>query len=111
MSINYDDRIPNNVNLVDRCAAPARARDVAPALPGVVEVTIGPPVFRRTTIYLRTAISTEAGGWANFGYVHMPEYRWGIFLAAKEDGSDDPRRRPRRRARVGQACRASTGTR
>src|SRR5439155_259791 len=32
-------------------------------------------------VYLRTAISVEAGGWAHFDYVKMPDYRWGIFLA------------------------------
>jgi benzoyl-CoA 2,3-dioxygenase component B len=37
-------------------------------------------------VYLRTAVSTEPGGWANFGYVKMPEYRWGIFLDAPEEG-------------------------
>ena len=32
-------------------------------------------------VYLRTAISVDADGWANFDYVKMPDYRWGIFLA------------------------------
>ena len=35
-------------------------------------------------VYLRTAISAEANGWANFGYVKMPDYRWGIFLAGQD---------------------------
>jgi benzoyl-CoA 2,3-dioxygenase component B len=30
---------------------------------------------------LRTAISVDAEGWAQFDYVKMPDYRWGIFLA------------------------------
>ena len=32
-------------------------------------------------VYLRTAISVDAKGWAHFDYVKLPEYRWGIFLA------------------------------
>jgi benzoyl-CoA 2,3-dioxygenase component B len=36
-------------------------------------------------VYLRTAISVESDGWANFGYVKMPDYRWGIFLAKPQD--------------------------
>ena len=31
-------------------------------------------------VYLRTAVDVNADGWANFDYVKMPEYRWGIFL-------------------------------
>ena len=32
-------------------------------------------------VYVRTAISVDAKGWAHFEYVKLPEYRWGIFLA------------------------------
>ena len=32
----------------------------------------------------RTAISAEPGGWAHFGHVKMPDYRWGIFLAEQD---------------------------
>ena len=35
-------------------------------------------------MYLRTAISVGQEGWANFGHVKMPDYRWGIFLAEPE---------------------------
>ena len=35
-------------------------------------------------MFLRTAISVGQEGWANFDYVRMPEYRWGIFLADAE---------------------------
>ena len=42
---------------------------------------MGPAGFQTKDIYLRTAISVEAGGWANFDYVKMPDYRWGIFLS------------------------------
>jgi len=32
-------------------------------------------------VYLRTATSVDAKGWAHFEYVKLPDYRWGIFLA------------------------------
>ena len=32
-------------------------------------------------VYLRTATSVDAKGWATYGFVRMPDYRWGIFLA------------------------------
>src|SRR5213596_1134168 len=42
---------------------------------------MGPDRFQEDTVYLRTAVSVDASGWAHFDYVRMPEYRWGIFLA------------------------------
>jgi benzoyl-CoA 2,3-dioxygenase component B len=36
-------------------------------------------------VYLRTAISVDRDGWANFGYVKMPDYRWGIFLVPRDE--------------------------
>ena len=42
---------------------------------------MGPEGFQDDDIYLRTAISVDAEGWAHFDYVKMPDYRWGIFLA------------------------------
>src|ERR1700679_2424430 len=47
---------------------------------------VGPEGFQKNDIYLRTAISVEAGGWAHFDYVRMPDYRWGIFLEPKAEG-------------------------
>ena len=44
----------------------------------------GPQVFKEDDVYLRTAISTQPGGWAHFDYVKMPDYRWGIFLAEQD---------------------------
>jgi benzoyl-CoA 2,3-epoxidase subunit B len=42
---------------------------------------MGPEGFQQDDIFLRTAISVTSEGWANFDYVKMPDYRWGIFLA------------------------------
>jgi benzoyl-CoA 2,3-dioxygenase component B len=45
---------------------------------------MGPEGFQATEVYLRTAVGVDKDGWAQFGYVRMPEYRWGIFLAEPE---------------------------
>ncbi len=45
---------------------------------------VGPEGFQAHQVYLRTAISVEAGGWAHFDFVRMPDYRWGIFLEPKD---------------------------
>ena len=42
---------------------------------------MGPDGFQENDVWLRTAISVDAEGWAHFDYVKMPDYRWGIFLA------------------------------
>jgi benzoyl-CoA 2,3-dioxygenase component B len=47
---------------------------------------VGPEGFQGHDVYLRTAISVEAGGWAHFDYVKMPDYRWGIFLEPHQEG-------------------------
>jgi benzoyl-CoA 2,3-dioxygenase component B len=47
---------------------------------------MGPTGFQTKDVYLRTAISVDAQGWAKFGYTRMPDYRWGIFLAEPEPG-------------------------
>ena len=45
---------------------------------------MGPSDFAEDSIYLRTAVGVGKGGWANYDYVAMPDYRWGIFLAEPE---------------------------
>ncbi len=83
MTIDYQEKIPNNVNLSeDRRLQRALER----WLPGYQQWwhEQGPADSEAMEVYLRTAISVEAGGWANYGYVRMPDYRWGIFLARPE---------------------------
>ena len=41
---------------------------------------MGPEGSQNFDVYLRTAVSVDPAGWAQFGYVKMPDYRWGIFL-------------------------------
>jgi len=47
---------------------------------------MGPEASLDHDVYLRTAVSVERDGWANFDYVKMPDYRWGIFLEPAEPG-------------------------
>jgi len=82
-SINYDERIPNNVDLSNDRRLQRALEKWQPAFLDWWG-DVGPQVFKTDEIYLRTAISTEPGGWAHFGHVRMPEYRWGIFLADPE---------------------------
>ena len=41
---------------------------------------MGPDGSQDFEVYLRTAVSVDPQGWAQFGHVKMPDYRWGIFL-------------------------------
>jgi benzoyl-CoA 2,3-dioxygenase component B len=81
--INYDEKIPNNVDLAgDRTLQRALEHWQPNYLNWWKEV--GPEGTGNYDVYLRTAVSVQPDGWAHFGYVKMPEYRWGIFLAAPE---------------------------
>ena len=83
MSIDYSEKIPNNVEL-------ASNRTLQRALehwqPEFLHwwADMGPEGTSNADVYLRTAISVEPKGWAHFDYVKMPDYRWGIFLAPAE---------------------------
>ncbi|MFZ9099407.1 MAG: benzoyl-CoA 2,3-epoxidase subunit BoxB, partial [Burkholderiaceae bacterium] len=41
---------------------------------------MGPEGTTDASVYLRTAVSVDPQGWAQFGHVKMRDYRWGIFL-------------------------------
>ena len=80
MSINYSERIPNNVNLAnDRALQRALEHWQPKFLDWWREM--GPEDFASRDVYLRTAVGVDAQGWASYGFVKMPDYRWGIFLA------------------------------
>ena len=80
MSINYSERIPNNVNLAnDRTLQRALEHWQPRFLDWWREM--GPSDFAANDVYLRTAVGVDAQGWASYGFVKMPDYRWGIFLA------------------------------
>src|ERR1700748_1409638 len=78
-SINYSDKIPNNVGLdEDRTLK----RALEQWQPGYLDWwnDMGPENTSDVDVYLRTATSVDPQGWAQFGHVKMPDYRWGIFL-------------------------------
>jgi benzoyl-CoA 2,3-dioxygenase component B len=85
-TIDYSERIPNNVGLADD-------RRLQRALEGWQPKfldwwkQLGPSIPTQD-VYLRTAIAVGRDGWAHFDRVPMEEYRWGIFLAER-----DPERR------------------
>ncbi len=82
-AVELNEKIPNNVALSeDRRLQRALEAWQPKFLDWWREM--GPMGFLDNDVYLRTAISTEPGGWANFDYVKMPDYRWGIFLADAE---------------------------
>src|SRR5208282_4081639 len=78
-TINYSEKIPNNVNLDgDRSLQRALEQWQPRFLNWWDEV--GPIGSQEFDVYLRTAVSVDPQGWAQFGYLKMPDYRWGIFL-------------------------------
>jgi benzoyl-CoA 2,3-dioxygenase component B len=82
--IDYSQKIPNNVDL----ASDKRLqRALESWQPSYLEWwnSVGPSDFNTKDVYLRTAVDVGAEGWAHFGYVKMPEYRWGIFLQPRDE--------------------------
>ncbi len=83
-NIDYSEKIPNNVDL-------ASDRKLQRALeewqPNFLQwwQEMGPDGFQQDQIYLRTAVSVDRDGWAHFGHVKMPDYRWGIFLTPGDE--------------------------
>jgi benzoyl-CoA 2,3-epoxidase subunit B len=82
-TINYTDKIPNNVNLSEDRALQRALEHWQPNYLSWWN-DMGPEGAQDFEVYLRTAVSTTPDGWAHFGHVKMPDYRWGIFLAQPE---------------------------
>jgi len=78
-NINYIDRIPNNVDLGRDRVLQRALEHWQPAYMGWW-YDMGPTESHNYDVYLRTAVSVDPEGWAQFDYVKMPDYRWGIFL-------------------------------
>src|SRR5271154_2901830 len=83
-TIDYSQRIPNNVELASDKTLQRALELWQPAFLDWWKDT-GPVDTAKLEVYLRTAVSVDKGGWANFGYVRMPEYRWGIFLTPRDE--------------------------
>ena len=82
-SINYNEKIPNNVNLSEDRALRRALEHWQPNYLNWWK-EMGPDGTGNYDVYLRTAISVDPKGWANYDYVKMPSYRWGIFLSPPE---------------------------
>jgi benzoyl-CoA 2,3-dioxygenase component B len=83
MGIDYSQKIPNNVDLK---SDKRLQRALESWQPNYLDwwANMGPTDFNENDVYLRTATSVDADGWAQYGYVKMPDYRWGIFLEPKQ---------------------------
>ena len=84
MNIDLSSRIPNNVALADNRRL---QRALEAWQPNFLKWwgELGPDTAQDHDVYLRTAVSVESDGWANFDYVKMPDYRWGIFLTPQQE--------------------------
>jgi benzoyl-CoA 2,3-dioxygenase component B len=78
-SINYSEKIPNNVNLSEDRALQRALESWQPDFINWWD-DMGPEGTTDASVYLRTAVSVDPQGWAQFGHVKMRDYRWGIFL-------------------------------
>ncbi|MGH9073195.1 MAG: benzoyl-CoA 2,3-epoxidase subunit BoxB, partial [Acidimicrobiales bacterium] len=83
MTIDYAERIPNNVGLADDRRLQRALESWQPSFLRWWQ-RMGPVGFQESDVYLRTAVSVGQAGWAHFDYVKMPDYRWGIFLSERE---------------------------
>ncbi len=81
--IDYESKIPNNVNLTDDRRLQRALEHWQPRYLQWWQ-EMGPDGIQEKDVYLRTAISADKDGWAHFDYVKMPDYRWGIFLSERD---------------------------
>jgi hypothetical protein len=77
--INYSEKIPNNVNLSEDRTLQRALEQWQPNFINWWD-DVGPVGTTDAEVYLRTAVSVDPQGWAQFGHVKMRDYRWGIFL-------------------------------
>ncbi len=80
MAIDYAEKIPNNVNIANDKTLQRALEHWQPSFLNWWQ-EMGPSDFQASDVYLRTAVSVDSEGWAQYGAVKMPDYRWGIFLA------------------------------
>lgn len=78
-SIDYSTKIPNNVNLNEDKTLQRALEHWQPEFLNWWQ-DMGPEGSHGYDVYLRTATSVDSAGWAQFGHVKMPDYRWGIFM-------------------------------
>lgn len=84
VNVDYNELIPNNVDLASDRRLQRALESWHPKFMQWWRAR-GPEYFQDNEVYLRTAISVDKKGWAHFGSLKMPDYRWGIFLAESAD--------------------------
>ena len=89
VAVSYDEAIPNNVGLSSDGQV---KRALETWRPNYLDWwnDMGPDGYQESEVYLRTAVGVDPAGWAKFGYVKMPTYRWGVLLAPKVEGRSIP---------------------
>jgi benzoyl-CoA 2,3-epoxidase subunit B len=78
---DYTEKIPNNVYLREDRRLQRALESWQPNFLTWWE-SMG-PTLPTEDVYLRTAVNVGREGWAHFGHVAMKDYRWGIFLAER----------------------------
>ncbi|MDQ2777991.1 MAG: benzoyl-CoA 2,3-epoxidase subunit BoxB [Pseudomonadota bacterium] len=78
-SINYSEKIPNNVDLASDRTLQRALEQWQPNFINWWD-DMGPEGSTGSEVYLRTAVSVDPSGWASFDFVKMRDYRWGIFM-------------------------------
>jgi benzoyl-CoA 2,3-dioxygenase component B len=79
---DYSEKIPNNVGLRDDRRLQRALESWQPNFLSWWE-SMG-PALPTQDVYLRTAVNVGREGWAHFAHVPMRDYRWGIFLAERD---------------------------
>src|SRR5262245_37737193 len=82
-TVDLAAKIPNNVDLSSDKRLQRALEEWQPKFVDWWK-SMGPDGFQAHDVFLRTAVGVDKEGWANFGFVKMPDYRWGIFLADAE---------------------------
>ena len=73
-TIDYGDKIPNNVGLGEDRALQRALEHWQPSYLSWWN-EMGPVQAQSHDVYLRTAVNAHPQGWAHFDYVKMPDYR------------------------------------
>src|SRR5579863_3160880 len=81
---DYTEKIPNNIGLREDRRLQRALEAWQPNFLSWWDA-MGPALPTRD-VYLRTAVNVGREGWAQFGFVPMRDYRWGIFLAERAPG-------------------------
>jgi benzoyl-CoA 2,3-dioxygenase component B len=83
-SIDYNHRIPNNVDLADDRKLTRALENWMPEFENWWQ-EMGPQGFDASDVYLRTAVNTNIHRESAWGHSKLKDYRWGIFLTDPEE--------------------------